>query len=144
MTFLSCYCMHVHQLTHWSRVTLLCVSKLTIIVSDNGLLPGRGEPLSETMVRYCQLDPWEQVTGNFNRNYVIFIQEDTFDSAFCQYGGHIVQGGGVGGGGRIHDFQFNSSAEGSVSKCLLATAECFKRILGMSNLTIFYRLQIIW
>ena len=28
-------------LTHWGRVTQICVSKLTIIVSDNGLSPGR-------------------------------------------------------------------------------------------------------
>ena len=29
------------QLTHWGRVTHICVSKLTIIGSDNGLSPGR-------------------------------------------------------------------------------------------------------
>ena len=28
------------ELTHWDRVTHICVSKLTIIGSDNGLLPG--------------------------------------------------------------------------------------------------------
>ena len=28
-------------LTHWSRVTHICVSKITIISSDNGLSPGR-------------------------------------------------------------------------------------------------------
>ena len=29
------------SLTHWGRVTHICVSKVTIIVSDNGLSPGR-------------------------------------------------------------------------------------------------------
>ena len=29
-----------HAITHWGRVTHICVSKLTIIGSDNGLLPG--------------------------------------------------------------------------------------------------------
>ena len=29
------------ELTHWGRVTHICVSKLTIIGSDNGLSPGR-------------------------------------------------------------------------------------------------------
>ena len=28
-------------LTHWGRVTHICVNKLTIIGSDNGLSPGR-------------------------------------------------------------------------------------------------------
>ena len=31
----------VYLLTHWDRVTHICVSKLTIIASDNGLSPGR-------------------------------------------------------------------------------------------------------
>ena len=30
-----------HVLTHWGRVTHICVSKLSIIVSDNGLSSGR-------------------------------------------------------------------------------------------------------
>ena len=29
------------QLTHWGRVTHICISKFTIIASDNGLSPGR-------------------------------------------------------------------------------------------------------
>ena len=32
-------------LTHWGRVTYICVSKLTIIVSDNGLSPGRRQAI---------------------------------------------------------------------------------------------------
>ena len=30
-----------HWLTHWGRVTHICVSELTIIGSDNGFLTGR-------------------------------------------------------------------------------------------------------
>ena len=33
------------HLTHWSRVTHLCVSKLTSIASDNGLSPGRRQAI---------------------------------------------------------------------------------------------------
>ena len=32
-------------LTHWGRVTHICVSKLTIIGSDNGLWPGRRQAI---------------------------------------------------------------------------------------------------
>ena len=32
-------------LTHWGRVTHICVGKLTIIVSDNGLSPGRRQAI---------------------------------------------------------------------------------------------------
>ena len=32
---------HFDSLSHWGRVTHICVSKLTIIGSDNGLSPGR-------------------------------------------------------------------------------------------------------
>ena len=34
-----------NDLTHWGRVTHICVSKLTIIVSDNGLPPGRRQAI---------------------------------------------------------------------------------------------------
>ena len=33
------------KLTHWGRVTHICVSKLTIIGSDNGLAPGRRQTI---------------------------------------------------------------------------------------------------
>ena len=35
----------VMTLTHWGRVTHICVSKLTIIGSDNGLSPGRRQAI---------------------------------------------------------------------------------------------------
>ena len=40
--------MILHQylsITHWGRVTHICVSKLTIIGSDNGLSPGRRQAI---------------------------------------------------------------------------------------------------
>ena len=49
-----CICVTCHNennnslsciLTHWGRVTHICVSKLTIIVSDNGLSPGRRQDI---------------------------------------------------------------------------------------------------
>ena len=33
------------SLTHWGRVTHICVSKLAIIGSDNGLAPGRRQAI---------------------------------------------------------------------------------------------------
>ena len=33
------------QLTHWGRVTLICVSNLPIIVIDNGLSPGQRQAI---------------------------------------------------------------------------------------------------
>ena len=34
-----------HELTHWGRVTHICVNKLTSIGSDNGLAPGRRQSI---------------------------------------------------------------------------------------------------
>ena len=33
------------ELTHWGRVTHICVGKLTIIASDNGMSPGRRQAI---------------------------------------------------------------------------------------------------
>ena len=39
-----------HTLTHWGRVTHICVGNLTIIGSDNGLSPGRRQAITWTNV----------------------------------------------------------------------------------------------
>ena len=57
MTF-STVCLRFHrcirpgkyELTHWGRVTHICVGNLTIIVSDNGLSPGRRQAITWTNV----------------------------------------------------------------------------------------------
>ena len=36
---------HIDDLTHWGRVTHICVNKLTIIGSDNGLSPGQRQAI---------------------------------------------------------------------------------------------------
>ena len=38
-------CLDLNVLTHWGRVTHICVSKLTTIGSDNGLSPGRRQAI---------------------------------------------------------------------------------------------------
>ena len=42
---------HIHYkmyLTHWGQVTHICVSNSTIIISDNGLSPGRHQAITWT------------------------------------------------------------------------------------------------
>ena len=39
---------HIAVLTHWGRVTHICVSDLTSIGSDNGLSPGRRQAIIRT------------------------------------------------------------------------------------------------
>ena len=46
-------------LTHRGRVTHIYISKIIIIGSDNGSLSDHAKPLSEPMLEYCYLDPWE-------------------------------------------------------------------------------------
>ena len=45
------------HLTHWGRVTHICVGKLTIIGSDNGLLPGRRQAIIWTDDRILLIGP---------------------------------------------------------------------------------------
>ena len=44
-------------LTHWGRVTHICVSKLTIIGSDNGLSPGRRQAMIWTNAGILLIGP---------------------------------------------------------------------------------------
>ena len=45
------------QLTHWGWVTHICVNKLTIIGSDNGLSPGRRQAIIWTNAGILLIGP---------------------------------------------------------------------------------------
>ena len=61
-----------HFKTHWGRVTHICVSKLTIICSNNGLSPGRRQAIIWTNAGILLLRP---LGTNFN---VILLEIHTF------------------------------------------------------------------
>ena len=62
------------SLTHWGRVTHVCVSKLTIIGSDNGLSPGWGQAIIWTNAGILLIGP---LGTNFSK---ILIKIQTFSS----------------------------------------------------------------
>ena len=45
-------------LTHWGRVMHICVGELTIIVSDNGLSPGRHQAIILTKAGILLIGPY--------------------------------------------------------------------------------------
>ena len=62
----------VKYLTHWGRGTHICVSKLTITGSGNGLSPGRRQAIIWTNDRNCWLDPWEQTSVKSESKFIRF------------------------------------------------------------------------
>ena len=67
------YLLHIYIcLTHWGRVTHICVGKLTIIDSDNGLSPGRRQAIIRTNAGILLIGP---LGTNFNE---ILISIQTF------------------------------------------------------------------
>ena len=67
------------------------------IGSDNGLSPVRRQAITWTNAGLLSIGLQEQITVNLNRNSIISIQENVFESVVGQNGGHFVQGWGVGG-----------------------------------------------
>ena len=63
-----------YGLTHWGRVTHICVGKLTIIGSDNGLSPGRRQAIIWTNAGILLIGP---LGTNFSEN-LIRIQTFSF------------------------------------------------------------------
>ena len=53
------------RLTHWGRVTHICVGKLTIIGSDNGLSPERRQAIIWTNDGILLIGPLEQTLVKF-------------------------------------------------------------------------------
>ena len=62
----------VNELTHWGWVTYICVNKLTIIGSENGLPPGRRQAIIWTNAGILLIGP---LGTNFNE---ILIKIQTF------------------------------------------------------------------
>ena len=62
------------RLTHWGRVTHICVSKITIIGSDNGLSPDRRQSIIWTNAGLLSIGP---LRTYFNENW-IKIQKFSF------------------------------------------------------------------
>ena len=61
-----------YLLTHWGRETHICVGKLTIIASDNGLSPGRRQAIIWINAGILLIGP---LGTNFNE---ILIETHTF------------------------------------------------------------------
>ena len=51
------FCLNLNVLTHWGRVTHICLGKLTIIDSDNGLSPGRRQAIIWTNTGLLLIGP---------------------------------------------------------------------------------------
>ena len=71
-------------LTHWSRAMHICVSKLTIIGSDNHLSPGRRQAIIWTIAGIFNCTLGNKLQWNFNRNSNICIRENAFENVVCE------------------------------------------------------------
>ena len=71
-------------LTYWGRVMHICVSKLTIIGSDNGLSPGRRQAIIWTNAGIVNWTLGNKFQWNLNRIQYIFIQENAFEDVVCE------------------------------------------------------------
>ena len=71
----------VHVLTHWGLVTHICVSKLTIIGSDNGLSLSRRQAIIITNAGMLLIGP---LGTNFSEILIeintFFIHENAFEN----------------------------------------------------------------
>ena len=78
--------MGIPVLTHWGRVTHICVSNLTIIGSDNGLSPGRRQAIIWPNAGILLIVTWgTNLQWNFNRNINIYIQEKAFKTSSAKW-----------------------------------------------------------
>ena len=78
----ACHVPYKHKLTHWGRVTHICISNLTIIGSDKGLSPCRRQAIIWTNAEIMLTGPSGTNTQwNLSRNSCIFIQENAFENA---------------------------------------------------------------
>ena len=70
-------------LTHWGRVTHICVGKVTIIGSDNGMSPGRRQAIIWTNTEILLIGP---LGANFSelKQLIHFHSENAFENIVCE------------------------------------------------------------
>ena len=74
--------MMTYSLTHWSRVTHICVSKVNIIGPDKGLSPGRRQAIIWTNAALLLIR--NKLQWNLKLDYNILIKKNTFEDVFCE------------------------------------------------------------
>ena len=80
------------MLIYWGRVTHVCVSKLTIVGSDNGLLPGRRQAIIWTNAGlFVNSNLRNKLQWNIKQNSDIFIQENAFENVVCEMAAILSQ-----------------------------------------------------
>ena len=79
------FCPRRDDLTHWGWATHICVGKLTIIGSDNGLSPGRHQAIIWTNTGILLIRPWgTNFSDLFYRKSNIFIQDNARENVVCE------------------------------------------------------------
>ena len=76
----------MHELTHWGRVTHICVSRLTFTGSGNGLSPGRRQAIIRTNAGMLLIGP---LGTNFSENLIeiltsSFTKMRNLESVVCE------------------------------------------------------------
>ena len=77
-------------LTHWGRVTHICVGNLTIIGSDNGLSPGRRQAITWTNVGILLIGPLGTNFGEMLSKFMHFHSRKSIWKCRLENGGHFV------------------------------------------------------
>ena len=79
-------------LTHWGRVTHICVGNLTIIGPNNCLSPGRRQAIIWNNTGILLIAPWgTNFSENFNRYSNIFIRENAFENVVCEMASILIR-----------------------------------------------------
>ena len=72
---------NIYSLRHWGRVAHICVGILSIIGLDNGLSPGRRQPIIWTNTGKLLMGSLgKKLQWNFNQNSYIFIIRNAFEN----------------------------------------------------------------
>ena len=79
------------DLTHWGRVTHICLSKLTNIDSDNGLSPDRPSHYRNQCWRIVDWSLGNNLQWNLNQNIQSFIQENAFENAVWKMAANLCR-----------------------------------------------------
>ena len=86
----NCHVSHFTVITHWGRVTHICVSKLNVIGSDNGLSPGRRQAIIWTNTGILLIGAVGTNVSEILIRICTFSLKKCFWKCRLEKGGHLV------------------------------------------------------
>ena len=124
-------------LFHWDRLTHICVNKVTIVCSDNGLSAGQRQALTWINARIMLIGPLGTNFSVISIDIQIFYSRKCISKCRLPNGGHFVWTS-------IFSLMFNTVSSNLAQSCDLVLFKCHPQLATILQCLWAYLLRLVY